>query len=280
MRKKLLVVVFFIAALPVFAQPGECISPANAELDKFPIVTKITTKEQVEFNLTIRKLDAPMVVNNYHRNIRKGCFVLEKLAPGTLVFVDKAGTPRYKVDCSNRITEVLPCPICPAEASVSGIGKSLSKGSSKKILELTDTDPGGWTRFWDSFGQAWDSSWGGLGSFLGTLLPSLILPALIGAIAYLLWRAQQNRQVKRCDVPSPTPVQAATVGAGGDQPGPSPQPPQGAAPAGPLNPAQRIRMFRFSVDQEGNLFSRMEGYKNLRVQQDANGNITINADRA
>ena len=291
-------------ALPALAQPtvfsGGFVEPANAEMEKYPILSApLDLRAQAQLGLTPKVLGHGVVVMNHYRNVKPknmGRFVLETLPAGTLVLASKDGKLRYKADCGNRIIEVLPCPQCPGTAETSG------KNSSKN----TFAQPGAWTRFWDNAGKAWDSMWGGLGSLLGFLLPLFLILALIGLIAYAIAQIIEDRIRNRWIgqnpqptppptppvqpfVPAPLPTSSASRGSGGQggsgdgfpAPTVAPTPPADLAlvppPAQP--PASKQRRFRLEMSDKGNIYGNMNGYRNLVVKENEDGTLIINADR-
>lgn len=299
-KEAFFVLIFAMLALPVLAQTTTCTPPVGAELEKFPLkVGKLSTADMAVMGLSPKKLDKPVVVYNHHRNIRGGCWELNTLSAGTIVLVDMNGSLRYKDDCGNRVAEVESRP--QPEKVLQAFDPGSVKNSLGKKLNSSPTSrgPGAWSNFWNNAGKAWTTGWGALGSLFGFLLPLLGLLLLLAVIAGVVfgimqairnWRQAQNpppppAPVPTAPVPPTPPVQQAGVNP------PVPPPPIQPAPPAPIPPppqppanppaggVARERRFRFTLGTNGNIFSRMEGYRNLRIDEDAQGNITINADR-
>ncbi len=292
-----LVFLFLIAmlALPALAQPGQFATPADAELDKFPIMDgPLSTREMADMKLAPMILKQPVVFQNHFRSLKgkEGRFVLEELPAGTMVLVDTKAEIRYKADCGNRIVKVLPCPSCTEQQGTGEVVKDKS-GKTKNLGDLPPETPGAWSRFWNNASKAWESGWGGLGYLIGILLPLLLGLALLALIVYLIYRAIQNRRqagqtqsatasVSTTSAPTQPQVQNLRRGTLTQEvptapPGPQAVPPTAQKAGERMNKAHGSR-FRFTM-KDGNIFSRMEGYGNLRVDEDADGNISINADR-
>jgi len=255
MKKLIFVLIFAMLALPTFAQQGTFAEPTGAELDKFPIKTSsLSLAEQAELGLSAKKLDAPVVVQNYFRNIRSGRFVLETLPAGTLVLIDKKGNLRYKADCGNRLVEI------PLYVALTYAVPQVPKKG------------GAWSRFWDAVGRTWGNMWEGLGSFLGFLLPLLLILALLGLLGYLIYRVLQNWQDGRRVPPlQPVPPAPAPV----VPPGPAPNPLMPVPPAGGPQPVPRA----FSDD--GFLFERGERNVPSRIQIGRNvGRVEVTENNA
>lgn len=183
MRTLKVLVIVMLLATPIFAQSGKFAVPANADLDKFPILQKpLSVQEQAQFGLSPKILEEPVVVQNHFRNLRDkmGRFVLETLPAGTLVFVDKKGKLRYKANCGNRLAELVQCP---------QINEPIVNPSTKTS---TTQKTGAWSRFWGALGDVWGKMWEALGSFLGILIPLLLFLAILALLGYLIYRAIQN----------------------------------------------------------------------------------------
>lgn len=299
--------VFAMLALPVLAQTTTCTPPVGAELEKFPLkVGKLSTVDMATMSLSPKKLDKPVAVYNHHRNIRGGCWELNTLSAGTIVLVDAKGVIRYKDDCGNRVVEVESRPQPEKVLQLQAFDPRSVKNSLGKKSNGSATSPGpsAWDRFWDNAGKAWNSTWGGMGSLLGTLIPLLIVLAVLIPLGYLVYRAIQNRRGGQSggqNPPAPAPVQqpqvvpqaplapvppvqqpaapaqqglAAVLPVQPPPPQPPVQPTSGAIQPNPAAP--QVRKFRFTNSGTG-IYSRMEGYQNLRVEETATG-ISINAD--
>ncbi|MFA7216832.1 MAG: hypothetical protein WC095_02530 [Candidatus Paceibacterota bacterium] len=281
MKKVWFFAIFFaMLALPVFAQRGEFTIPADAEMDKFPVVSgPLSTRQQAEMRLAPHFLRKAIVVQNHFRGLRdnKGRFVLETLPANTIVLVDTTGTIRYKADCGNRLVEVPK----PVEEVASTVTYSNISGNEHAPLSA-------WGRFKNAMGR----SWGGLAEILGSLIPLLLFMALLALLGYAVYRVIQNRREGRRPLrptpptpaptpapltPRPTPVQLMPLVAPVQPQTPPVTPPQNEEPE--KQPPTRTRRFRLTIGKDGNVFAKMEGYKNLRVDEDEQGNLTVNADR-
>lgn len=246
MRKKkvkkvwFFVIFFAVLALPALAQHSDFATPANAELDKFPIMPgPLSTKQQAEMRLAPLFLRKAIVVQNHFRGLRdkKGRFVLETLPVDTLVLVDTTGTIRYKADCGNRLIEVPE----PVEEVASTVTYSNVSGNEYAPLSA-------WERFKNAMGRSWE----GLAEILGSLIPLLLFMTLLALLGYTVYRAIQDQKESR-------------------------RVPQNEEPE--KQPLIRTRRFRLTIGKDGSVFAKMEGYKNLRVDEDEQGNLTVNADR-
>ncbi len=271
-------------------------APEGAELEKYPIMPgPLSIADQAKLGLSAKKLDRPVDIFNHYRNVRGGRFVFETLPANTLVLVSADGKLRYKTDCGNRLVEPVKCPICPTKNSDFNQN---ALGGGKKTNPAGDAgSPGAWSRFWGNLGKSWDSMWGGLGSLLGFLLPLLLILGLLALIAYAIGRALQNRRgngttnATATAVQNPPPAQAAAPQVAPVQPAqqaaappaaPAPNVPPANTPTagpGPTNPTTPQRNFRFTVGNEGNVYSKMNGYRNVRWVEGPDGSLTINVDR-
>jgi len=251
--KKLVLVSFFVILLaaPAFAQRGEFAEPVGADLVKFPIrLTALSLSEQADFGLSAKRLETPVIVQNYFRSLRdsKGRFVLETLPVGTLVLVSQDGKIRYKADCGNRLVEV---PVCPPIATPTGMSNSPAPSV-----------PSAWSRFWNALAEAWGAMWGLFGSLLGVLIP-LFLLALLCWLGYLLFRAIQNRQQGGGRPPRPIPPQPPI-------PPRPPVPPQPPIPPEPVLPAFPARRVIIDFGDRVNATRVQAGRDIIRVQFDRN----------
>ncbi len=272
---------FVVLASPLFAQRGQFAEPPGAELNKFPIMPgPLSVSDQARLGLSPKILDKSVRVLNHFRGLRdkQGRYILETLTAGTLVLVDKDEKLRYIVKCGNRISEKMKCKECPPVSIVTPTNPSQK--------------PGAWSRFWDAMGRAWGDMWEAMGSFFGILIPLLLL----GLLGYLIYKAIQNfgepsatsvttdpppPRVKTQPMPmvstrstaipaaTPAPQPAPVINEGGEfvrtKDAPTTQP--------PIRP-------RFSVDlTDKSLFTKMNGFRNLRIDEDADGTVTIRADR-
>ncbi len=275
-----LIVLFAMLALPALAQRGAFAVPADAQLDKFPVMSgPLSTKQQAEMRLAPLFLQKSIVVQNHFRSLRdkKGRFVLETLPVDTLVLVDTTGTIRYKADCGNRLVEVPE----PVEEVSSTVNFSMGSGG-------VSNPPSTWERF----KNAMERSWGRLAEILGSMIPLLLFLAFLALLGYAVYRAIQAwREGRR--VPSTTPPAPIAPTPAPLAPRPTtmplvapvapPQPPPVAPPQNEEPEKQqptRTRRFRLTIGKDGSVFAKMEGYKNLRVDEDEQGNLTVNADRS
>lgn len=81
------------------------VAPPEAELDKYPILNGALSQQQIkELGLSKKNLLNPWTGYNWSRRINK--FLYETLPVGTAVLVDDNDTPRYKLDCVNRLVGV------------------------------------------------------------------------------------------------------------------------------------------------------------------------------
>ncbi len=105
--QKLLLVVVAVA-FSLCASAGEYAPvvftrAAEVQLDKFPIEAKpLSAARQAELGLRPYSLQSDALFQDHQR---AGKFVLKLLKAGTIVLVDKDGTPRYEEKCGNRLID-------------------------------------------------------------------------------------------------------------------------------------------------------------------------------
>lgn len=197
MRTLKVLVIVMLLATPIFAQSGKFAVPANADLDKFPILQKpLSVQEQAQFGLSPKILEEPVVVQNHFRNLRDkmGRFVLETLPAGTLVFVDKKGKLRYKANCGNRLAELVQCP---------QINEPIVNPSTKTS---TTQKTGAWSRFWGALGDVWGKMWEMFGFLLGFVIPLLLFVSLLGSIAWWINQAIKNHRNRNANGQNSMPI--------------------------------------------------------------------------
>lgn len=211
-------------------------TPPNAELDRFPHfigAAKLTLAEIAGMGLMGLQpfiLTEAQAFYNFDRIKRR--WISETLRPGTQVWKDEKGVVRYKGDCLNRLVAIQPCPPISSQSSslVPG-GGGLSRGtlrsgwSSGSVLQpevlKADTSPfaGFANSMWDAAKAIWTPTgnlakgYAGIGALIIGLLLLLLLLALPLLIAYLIYRAIQNRNRQQtAAVATPqNPPPAATI---------------------------------------------------------------------
>lgn len=266
MKKLFVFVIFAVLTLSAFAERGQFAVPDSAELDEFPVLSgPLSSKQQAEMGLAPTLLKQAVVFQNHFRNLRdkKGRFVLETLPADTLVLVDQKGVIRYKADCGNRLVEI---PSATVKSSISYL--PLLPEGGKPLSE--------WQRFKDAFGRGWRN----VLEALGLIIPLLFLIFIIALFLWFLYqiakaiqewyRGRDDSEKKRIAI-TPTPdyydwERRVTAP-------PIPEPIKQESPV-------RARRFRLTIGKDGNVFAKMEGYRNLRVDEDSDGNLTVNADRS
>ncbi len=90
----------------VARQRTHFVAPKDAELSKYPVIRDTTgaRAKLLEMGLRLDTLEVGWVGLNHVREV--GRFAYDSLHAGTLVYVDSAGTLRYKADCFNRLAEL------------------------------------------------------------------------------------------------------------------------------------------------------------------------------
>lgn len=286
MKKVWFFVIFFaVLALPALAQHSDFATPANAELDKFPIMPgPLSTKQQAEMRLAPLFLRKAIVVQNHFRGLRdkKGRFVLETLPVDTLVLVDTTGTIRYKADCGNRLIEVPE----PVEEVASTVTYPVGSGA-------VSGPPSAWERFRDALANSWGNLWEALGSLLPLLFFFLLALLIIWALYRLLqdmsdqwynrkikdnWSVSDKKYILK-DTDNKEERSYDTYSSKTEVPPQTPPPPPPASKPQSETPQQpRGSQLRVTLSESG-IYSRMRGYNNLRVVEEEDGSVTIYADR-
>lgn len=233
--------VLVVSALAQSTTSGQFAEPQDAELDRFPIMSRpLTIAEQAKFGLTAKEVVIPVVVQNHFRNLRdkRGRFVLETLPTGTILLVDRDNKIRYRADCGNRLVELAKCPVCPAIAS----GNTQSDLTVRRgIGSNASPRPGLWKRFTEGMKSAATGLWNFISNLVapfGWLLLLLFGLAFLALIAYGIYRfirwivdgirgRGQGGQAPVPIVPPAAPAPAVPP----PPPGPRPVPPV-AGPAG------------------------------------------------
>lgn len=209
MRKYLLsmfiVVLTFGGASNALAQRGTYAAPAEAELNKYPIMKQgeMTPAMQAKLGLHAVELADTVTVLNYFNNTNR--FVLETLVRGTIVWADQDGTLRYKADCTNRIVKASECPKCremlaDLERQVATM-KEQNKELYTAVNKTLAKQNGGW--FERAANWLWD-----LFKFLLSILFLGLLLAVIFWFLSELWNWLNGRNTPP-KTPAPAPVAPA-----------------------------------------------------------------------
>lgn len=201
-----------VVALALLASAGEVIAntrdakkavPVTADLGKYrEFDRKLTADEMADLGLHYKRLDKEWTGYNLHRKTEKtGRYVLETLAPGTLVLANEKDEVLYKEDCGNRLASLPTCPACPPPAP--------SKAEKNEALTpppAPPSGPGWFSRLMDGLGWL-------LGQLLriAAILALLALVALLGmalflGIIELLDRFERWLRRRRGIPPAPAPV--------------------------------------------------------------------------
>lgn len=222
MRKSLLslfiVILIFAGASNALAQRGTMAIPAQAELDKFPILKagEMTPAKQAELGLRPVFLKDTMTVFNWFSD--DGRFVYETLKIGTLVYVDRDDVIRYKADCTNRLVKADECPKC--QEQIADMEVTLNEMSSDKaqlikvIREMEEKS--GTTKSQSSISKFLSSFWDVIGTILKWILAAVLVLLGLGIVGLVLWaiflglrhlwRDLTNTHPAAPAPPAPTPV--------------------------------------------------------------------------
>ncbi|RJQ14337.1 hypothetical protein C4553_01325 [Candidatus Parcubacteria bacterium] len=287
----LLVVVVLLAAGLSFAsqrQDAKVIDlagvdvPPNAEVEKYPVFGgRLSERQEAELKLRPVYLEREFSGHNWHQSRRQ--FVFDVLPAGTMVLVDLAGVPRYKMDCGNRLVAwEQSCPKCPEP-----VPAAKTAGQEQSSKSFTD-------RLKDFISALW--------RFLGWLLALLAALALVGLLLWLFWQLirrllrafRSNRGGGGVRTPlrpvAPTPVSSLAATPGQDSAAALPAEPASPAtgeerkygptgpPSGPVVPQKRFFSFHAGSGGQDPDKVKFSGYRSVSVTIDESaGETTITA---
>lgn len=279
--------------------------PAEAELERYPITwTKDPTQSEVKrtmsaLGLRLDTLKTAWTGFNWYR--RPGRFVLETIPAGTPVYVDAAGTPRYRADCGNRLIELVKCPFCGTrfgnwnEDSLRAhglVGNGSVQPARSSLDSLANTNAQKKKGFWSSLNDGMKALamglLGGIGSAFGPLWWLIVLLATIAIVLlvlWLLWRLLRDLLRNRGapgsasgSTPAPVPATPPPGGSGGMPSRPTlvPTTPPAAPAATPPAPTPRPFLRIDSATGPGQDSTlRYSGLGFVRVEHAENGETVV-----
>lgn len=236
MRKALLslvvIVLTFVGASNALAQRGTYAVPAEAELNKYPILKsgEMTPAMQAKLGLHAVELTDTVTVFNYFAGTNR--FVLETLVRGTYAWADKDEVLRYKADCTNRIVKASECPKCLEQ--IADMEVALNELNREKVqlinrLEGREKDKMFAPSEKSSVSKFLSSFWDMIGSILKWIAAAVLVLLGLGIVGLVLWgifmalrhlwRDLTNTHPVAPAPPAPTPVVPAPVA-----PAPTPVP--------------------------------------------------------
>ena len=188
MVKRIAFVVVFVLAIVSFAgivsaQVPKAV-PAGMDITTYPILPEhvMTVAEMAKYGLHPLTITKVTPIDNFSHKVN--AFLVDELRPGDIAAANNKGELVYKANCSNRVDERKPCPICapvPPLTPTSPPAPPPAAGNNPRVPSTGGYSMPGWLR----------SLWYGIGNLFWLLL-ALAALALLLILAYLLGRWLMN----------------------------------------------------------------------------------------